>query len=479
MNNDQKIRVRIAPSPTGNLHIGTARAALFNWLFARTIGGVFILRIEDTDLERSEKKFEQNIFDGLKWLGLNWDEGPEIGGPAKNYRQSERLDIYEKYLKQLIDKGLAYYCLCSKEELESVRAIAQKSGLAPKYSGKCRLQRHTNGPVIRFIIPEEKISFTDIIRGEIVFDGALIGDIAIAKDLRTPLYNFAVVVDDYEMNITHIIRGEDHIANTPKQIFIQIALGLPSPKYAHLPLVLDQNRAKLSKRFSATSVEEYRALGFLPEALFNFLALLGWHPEDNREIMTPEDIIKKFSLERIQKSGAVFDIDKLHWMNAAYTRTLSDAELLNRLKTFSPELKEKLEKIPTPTAEKMILSVKNRVETLNDFTTHLAPYFGVGEYDAKLLIWKKSDAKTTLDNLIKIKDIISRLPTEAFESSKAEETLMAFANAVGKGETLWPLRVAISGLEASPGPFEILSILGKAESLSRIHNAVQKLEKNI
>lgn len=475
---NKKPRVRIAPSPTGNLHIGTARAALFNWIYAKSTGGTFVLRIEDTDLERSEKKFETDIFDGLQWLGLNWDEGPGVGGPSVNYRQSERLDIYEKYLSQLLNKGLAYYCRCTKEELEIEREKSSKLGLTPKYNGKCRAARHPDGEVIRIIIPEEKISFIDIIRGEISFDGGLIGDIAIAKNLKTPLYNFAVVIDDYEMQISHVIRGEDHIANTPKQIFIQIALGFPMPQYAHLPLILDQNRAKLSKRFSATAVIEYKNDGFLPEAIVNFLTLLGWHPDDDKEIMPIDEIINKFSLERIQKSGAVFDIEKLKWLNGNYIRALSEQDLIRKIYDFDNDSKKLLDKIEDGKKIKLIAFAKERMSTLKDFFAQNAFFGEIGEYTPNLLVWKKSTPVKALENLTKIEEIIKNLP-ENFSKNEAEQVIMPLAEKLGKGDILWPLRVALSGLEASPGPLEILEILGKKEAIKRIRYAQDQINSTL
>jgi glutamyl-tRNA synthetase len=466
--NNKKIRVRIAPSPTGNLHIGTARTALFNWLYARASGGTFILRIEDTDLERSDKKYEKNIFEGLEWLGLGWDEGP--------YRQSERLDIYEKYISQLLEKGLAYWCDCSKDTLESERKIAESKGLAPKYSGTCRNKKLSFGSIIRFRIPEEKITFKDLIRDEISFDGALIGDIAIAKNTRTPLYNFAVVIDDYEMQISHVIRGEDHIANTPKQTFIQLALGFPVPQYAHLPLILDKNRAKLSKRFAATSVDEYRAEGFLPEALTNFLALLGWHPEENKEIMPTEEIISKFSLARIQKSGAVFDIDKLKWLNSQYIRQLSEDELVKRLENFNEKTKKFLAQFSNDQKIKIATVAKERMETLADFLPQNKFFGEIDEYDPKLLIWKKSDRKRTLKNLTMVRDIIEE-SLENYSKEEAENSIMPIAEKLGKGDVLWPLRVSVSASDTSPGPFEIMEIIGRETTIQRLDHAIDKLSK--
>lgn len=461
----KKIRVRIAPSPTGYLHIGTARTALFNWLFAKKHGGKFILRIEDTDLERSEKHFEDNILTSLKWLGLNLDEGP--------YRQSERLDIYEKYLKKLLDRGDAYYCACSKEKLDKERQEQMRGGAPPKYSGQCRNQNISpeQGEIIRFKIQEsEKVKFQDLIRGEIAFDSSLIGDIAIAKNLRTPLYNFAVVIDDYEMKISHIIRGEDHIANTPKQILLQRALGFSEPKYAHLPLILDPDRSKMSKRYSATSVQKYKERGYLPETLVNFMALLGWHPEDDREKMEVGEIIKKFSLERIQKAGAVFDIQKLNWLNSEYLQNCSPEKLWQLIKELYPEKITIEEK----SALKLLNLGKDRLSTLKDFLT-LQESLHLPDYPPELLIWKNASKEKTFESLRLANEILRGILLKEWQASSLEQQLMPVANSQGRGEFLWPLRAALSGREKSPTPFELLEILGKEESLRRIQIAIDKL----
>ena len=290
------------------------------------------MRIEDTDVERSNIEYEKDIIDGLKWLGINWDEGPDIGGPYGAYRQSERLDIYEKYLQKLIDGDKAFYCFCSKEELEADRQAMLSQGIAPRYSGKCRnfpkekTKERLNkgeGSVIRFKMPEIELEFNDLIRGKITVDTGLMGDIVIARNLRSPLFIFAGVVDDFEMKITHVIRGEDHISNTPKQILIQKALEFDEVKYAHLPLILAPDRSKLSKRYIETSLDEYKKLGYLPEALVNFMALLGWHPQDDREILKKDELISEFDIKRVQKAGAVFNIDKLEWLNAQYIRSIN------------------------------------------------------------------------------------------------------------------------------------------------------------
>lgn len=336
------IRTRIAPSPTGNLHLGTARTALFNYLFACKNEGVFVLRIEDTDLARSDKKYEKDIIDGLKWLGIKWDEGIDIGGNCAPYRQSERFAIYAKYIKKLLDEKKAFYCWHTKEELEKEKEeqTAKKELLRHVCNYKSQADHKTQktaDAIIRLNASEKKITFNDLIRGEVKFDTALLGDISIAKSINEPLYNFAVVIDDYEMKISHIIRGEDHISNTPKQILIQEALGFSAPQYAHLPLILGSDRSKLSKRHGAVSINWYREQGYLPEAMVNFMAFMGWSPQSaqggqdaqNKEIFSMQELISEFSIEKIQKSGAIFNMEKLDWINGQYIRKLSIDKLVD------------------------------------------------------------------------------------------------------------------------------------------------------
>ena len=468
-----KVRVRIAPSPTGYLHIGTARTALFNYLYAKKYNGQFILRIEDTDLERSDKKYEKDILDSLKWLGLEWDEGPLEAAPEGQlfankykgdfgpYRQSERLDIYEKYLKQLLDQGFAYYCYCTKEELEGERQAMLAQGLAPKYSGRCRnRERETGGgeqtpQLIRFKMPDRRVSFKDLIRGEIGFDTGIMGDIAIAKNLRVPLYNFAVVIDDYEMQISHVIRGEDHINNTPKQILFQEALAFPKPHYAHLPLILDPDRSKMSKRYSATAIAEYRDQGYLPESLINFMALLGWHPKENKEIFTLSELIKEFDLSRAQKAGAVFNIEKLNWLNAHYLKKIPDQKLAQLLNWETDEKNLKIIKIN-----------KERARTLKEMMDLSSFFFELPDYQPDLLIWKQTTKENTIQHLEMVSELIKK---------NKNKDIPALAEKIGRGEIYWPLRVALSGQKESPGPLEILEILGGEEALKRMQMAIDKL----
>lgn len=463
--NKKTVRVRIAPSPTGYLHIGTARTALFNWLFAKQNGGKFILRIEDTDLERSEEKYEKDIIESLKWLGLDWDEGP--------IKQTDRLEVYEKYLNQMLDKGQAYYCFCSKEQLEEERQAMLAQGFAAKYSGRCRSltaeqakekMESESSHVIRLKVPETKITFTDIIRGDITFDSALMGDIVIAKDSRVPLYNFAVVVDDEDMKISHVIRGEDHIANTPKQILIQRALEFSQPEYGHIPLILNADRSKMSKRFSATSIAEYREKGYLPETMVNFMALLGWHPQDDKEIFTAEELVKEFDINRIQKAGAIFNVDKLDWLNAQYIKKLDTKVLAKLLGVKATEQNLKI-----------VENTKERLKKLSDFKELAGFFVEVADYKPELLVWKNSTKEKTIANLKEAEQILSAVISDDFDLKKLEKALMPLAEAKGKGDVLWPLRVALSGLEKSPGPFEIMEVIGKKETLARVAEAVKKL----
>jgi glutamyl-tRNA synthetase len=467
------IRVRFAPSPTGPFSLGNARTALFNWLFARHENGKFLLRIEDTDKERSKKKYEKEIISALKWLGLDWDERP--------VRQSERSEIYKKYLLKLLSDGNAYWCFCREEDLELERQAKLSQGLPPKYGGKCRAlsseevksRLKTKSAVIRFKVAEKNVEFHDLIRGKVEFNSAHIGDIIIAKGLDKPLYNFAAVVDDFEMKISHVIRGEDHLSNTPKQLLLQEALGLPHPTYAHLPLILGPDRKKLSKRYLDKSLLDYRNAGFLPEAILNFLALLGWHPERDREILRREELIAEFSLKRVQKSGAIFNPEKLDWLNAIYLRELGAEDFLKGVEEFlSPSWSRDKEFL-----KKVIAIEKERMKKLSDFPALAHFFFELPDYPKELLLWKNVSAETIKNNLEGALEILSQLSPKKFTRKNVETAIMTFAEKRGRGEVLWPLRVALSGKDASPGPFELLDIFGKKESLKRIGVAIKKLSK--
>ena len=486
------IRVRIAPSPTGNLHIGTARAALFNYLFAKNQGGTFVLRIEDTDLERSDKKYEQNIFDGLRWLGIDPDEGPEQGGSYGAYRQSERTDNYERYLRELLKDGKAFYCFHSEADLEEEGKRLLHEKKAPIHvcvyrdlslaEAEERIKSGASDYIVRFKMPAgRQIAFTDLIRGELSFASDLIGDFSIARSLRDPLYHFAVVVDDCEMKISHVIRGEDHIANTPKHILLGEALGFLIPHYAHLPLILGPDRSKLSKRHGATSVIEYKEQGYLPEALFNFMALLGWSPGQDREILSREELISEFSLERVQKSGAIFDFQKLDWMNGEYIRKKSLIELTDLCKPYLSQHSHILENVRMLDGsmhddylKKIVALEQPRLKKLSEIADRVDYFFRAPDYDPELLRWKQMTPDATKAGLKRSEELLAKLA----ESVSRAELEGAFLDAIGagdKGSVLWPLRVALTGRKASPGPFEVMEILGVKESLARVRTAIEKL----
>ena len=439
---------RFAPSPTGNLHVGSARTALFNFLYARKMKGKFILRIEDTDKERSKKEFEDDILDGLEWLGLTHDEF---------YRQSERTDIYQSYLKKLIDEEKAYV---SKEKVK-------KEG--------------DRESVIRFKNPNKKITFSDEVRGEVTFDTTELGDFVIAKDLETPLYHFVVVVDDSEMGVTHVIRGEDHISNTPRQILIQEAIGAERPIYAHLPLILASDKSKLSKRHGAVSTQEYKEMGYLPEALNNFLALIGWNPGDDREVFTLEELINAFSFGRIQKGGAVFNQEKLAWVNKQHIHKLSEDMLFEKVKKYIP--KELLD-LPTYSDDhlkRLIPTITERISTLGEISVmakegELTFFFKRPECDAKILLWKKNpDAKAARENLEAVIGFLEVIDEDNFNEDAVKEAVWDHAEDKGRGDVLWPMRYALSGRERSPNPFTLAKLFGKTESLARLKAAVEKL----
>src|SRR3989344_5386667 len=471
-----KVRTRFAPSPTGPLHMGNARTALFNYLFAKKAGGVLVLRVEDTDKERSEKKWEEDLLENLKWLGLTWDEGVEKGGPYEPYRQSERTELYEKYLKKLLEEGKAYYCFCTEEELEAQRQEQMSRGEAPKYRGTCRQltkeQQEKNlkdkmPSVIRFAMEAKTVTFEDLVRGKVQFDTGLIGDTVIAKDLKSPLYNFSVVIDDFEMKITHVIRGADHISNTPKQILLQEALGFPRPAYIHLPLILAGDRTKLSKRHGDNSVTRFRKEGYLPEAVVNFLALLGWNPGDEREIFSLENLVKEFSMDKVQKSNAVFNMQRLGWINGSYIRQKTSKELAELAAPYLP--KASLDAI-----EKIVMLYKERLKKLSEIG-ELADFFFTEklEYPKEMLKWKQYVDKDIEKALGTVEQILSLVPDADWTKEVIGELLLKEAEKTGdRGYLLWPMRVALTGKQASPGPFEVAEALEKEKTLARIKNAI-------
>jgi len=444
--------VRIAPSPTGNLHIGTARTALFNFLFAKKYGGKFIIRVEDTDTERSKKEFEENILDGLKWLHLKEDDF---------FRQSERTEIYKKYLSEMIKNGTAYI---SKEKEEE---------------GK-------RGEVIRFKNPNKKIKFKDLIRGDVEFDTTELKDFVVAKSEEEPLYHLAVVIDDHEMGITHVIRGEDHISNTPRQILIQEAIGAKRPEYAHIPLILSPDRSKLSKRHGATSITEYKEKGYLPDAINNYLALLGWNPGDDREIFSIEELIESFEIERVQKGGAIFDEEKLKWINREHIKKIEPEKLkeiiLKHFKTFF-EITRKNIKLDEKILDKITPLILERIGVWKDIENLIE----IGEFDyffdkpeigdIEKVLWKdeKDFSKTQrlIDEVVKILD---KMEENKFDRNTIKEAIWQLAEKEGRGTVLWPIRFSLSGKEKSPDPFILAEILGKTETISRLKISSSKLK---
>jgi len=460
-----KIKTRIAPSPTGPLHIGTARTALFSWIYAKQNGGSFVLRIEDTDIERSDERFEKDIIDGLEWLGLECDEGP--------YRQSERVEVYGKHLQKLLEEKKAFWCNHSEEELAEERQTQMQNKEALRHkcsfrdggadSGIIRIKNDTDGSV----------QFDDLIRGSVSFKANLLGDFSLAKDTTTPLYNFAVVVDDYDMEISHVIRGEDHIPNTPKQILIQRALGIGSPVYAHLPLILGSDRSKLSKRDGASSVNEYKKEGYLPDAVFNFMALLGWHPKDDRELFSKEDLLKEFSFDRIQKGGAVFDKEKLSWMNGEYIKRYNTPDLAGALLQFLPDEWADIANKQKDFWNNIVSLEKERISKLSEITELVDYFFKEPQFSKELLRWKdKQEYDDIVRHLNAVSDIVSGLSEDNFTEKDLESALMKYADKEGRGDVLWPFRVALCGKRKSPGPFEIGAVLGKEKVIQRVRYAI-------
>ena len=398
----EKVVVRIPPSPTGFFHIGRARMALFNYLFAKKHGGEIVFRLEDTDKERSKKEFEEDIIESLKWLGISYDQGP--------FRQSERGEIYKKYIQKMLDNGTAYVSHETEGE---------------------------NKEVIRFKNPNKTVTFSDEIRGEISFDTTELKDFVVERNIDDPLYHLTVVIDDHESGITHVIRGEDHISNTPRQILLQEAIGANRPVYAHLPMILAPDRSKMSARHGAVSVREYRAMGYLPHAFNNYLALLGWNPGTEQEIFTMEELIEQFDLKKIQKGGAIFDQKKLDWVNKEHIKLLPEAE------------QKKL----------LLKSIENE------------PYMtGEPELDVEKICWRYINQGETIRHLEKVKELLK----EEWTIYKRE--IMAYSEQEGRGNVLWPVRYALTGAEASPDPFIMLEFLGKEKSLKRIEKAIMALK---
>jgi len=465
----EKIRVRFAPSPTGHLHLGGARTALFNYLFARHNKGTFILRIEDTDRTRSTEEYIEAIIEGMKWLGLNWDEGP--------YRQMDRFNIYKDYADKLLREGKAYYCYCSPEELEKRRQEALAQGRTPKYDGRCKLLKEPipdRVPAIRFMMPQEgETVVNDLIRGMVVFENAQLDDLIIMRSDGTPTYNFTVVVDDVDMGITHVIRGDDHLNNTPKQLHIYKAFGYGIPAFAHLPMILGHDKARLSKRHGATSVTAYKEMGYLSDAFVNYLARLGWAHGD-QEIFTRDELIKYFSLEDVGKSAAVFNPEKLLWLNSQYIMKTPTEKLIEMVMHFLVREKiiQKDQTLDKEWLSKAIETLKERAKTLVELAHSLRFYIAEDiEYEEKAKT--KFLNEKNLPYLLDVKDAV-----KGIDNFVAPEIEKVFVSLVEKhktklGNIAQPVRVAITGKTESPGIFEVLEIVGKEKTLKRLEKAIK------
>ncbi len=447
MTNLTPVVTRFAPSPTGKFHVGGIRSALYNYLYAKKHHGKFILRCEDTDPVRSKKEYEEYFLEVFTWLGLSYDE---------YYRQSERTAIYKKYLERLIAEGKAYI---SKEE--------------PKEEGK-------RAEVIRFKNPNTMITFHDQVLGDITVNTTDLGDFVIARELESPLYHFTVVVDDFEMGITHIIRGQEHVSNTPRQILIQEAIGAPRPTYAHASIILNESRAKLSKRDPLVRPAlEYRDEGYLPEAMLNFMALLGWNPGTEQEIFTLSELTEAFTFERMQKPGAIFNPEKLEWINKEHIKRLPQETLVKTIAAFLPET---ITQNPSYSTEKLATLAPLLLERVTHFgqlkemaeAGDIGYYFQAPAYAKEKLFWKDERDVTKLkERLLKVRELMSALPETSFTREEVKNALWAYAEGEGRGQVLWPLRYALSGRDKSPDPFQLAEILGKPETLLRIDHALQ------
>jgi len=482
------IRVRMAPSPTGPLHIGTARTSLYNYLFARHVGGTFVLRVEDTDAARGTSEWEQDIIDNLHWLGLSWDEGPQVAGgedigPHAPYRQSRRMDRYGAEADRLLTSGRAYHCWCTPVELDAVRHEQERTHQPPRYNGRClgltdadRAAFAAEGrrPALRFAVPPEKVRFDDLIRGEVEFDNALLGDFVIVRGDGMPLYHFVVVVDDEAMGITHVVRGEDHLSNTPKHIALMRALGYREPTFGHIPLILNPDRTKMSKRKSQTAMTAYREQGYLPEAMVNFLAFLGWSPGTEEEIFTLAELAGRFEITDVHKAGAVFDKDRLDYLNGVYIRTLTDVDLAARLRPFLPgALSEDLLLRLVPLLRERLVRLADATELAAFLTETDAEVAAL--YESDLLLAKGRSGPETEAALAAAQAAFADAP--AWEAEPLEAVARAAAEVHGwkAGDFFRPIRVAITGRMVSPPLFGSMELLGRDRSRARIEAALERL----
>jgi nondiscriminating glutamyl-tRNA synthetase len=473
------VRVRFAPSPTGRLHLGSARTALFNWLFARGQDGVMVLRVEDTDPNRSSRAFEDSILDDLRWLGLDWDEGPDIGGPHAPYRQSERGEFYREHARRLLEAGKAYPCYCTAEELDENRQRALAEGRTPVYSGPCRdltpqqiREREAEGrlPVLRFRVPGGEVAFQDLLRGYVRFPPGVVGDFVIVRSDGTAGFNFSVVVDDATMGITHVIRGEDHLTNTARHVMLFDALGYPVPIYLHHSLLLGQDGAKMSKRHGATSVREYREMGYLPQSITNYLALLSWSPPQGREVLGLEELVSLFDAGDLSSSPAVFDKARLDWLNGKHLRVVSPEDLLGTAAAFAPDWADR------PDFPLMVESILDNLVNLGELPSYLEPYGRPLTPDGSAAEWLRGDVPEKI--IVKATEVLERSRIESVKDADDAigEIKRSFADKDLKPkEVLMPLRVALTGRDKGPALHYLLAVLGKQESVERLHRALNAL----
>ncbi|KKQ41185.1 MAG: Glutamate-tRNA ligase GltX [Candidatus Magasanikbacteria bacterium GW2011_GWA2_37_8] len=488
------IRTRFAPSPTGFMHVGNLKMAITDYLISKQSGGQFLLRVEDTDRTRMVEGAVENLLHTLNWVGIIPDEGVKLGQDGKvvqvgdkgPYIQSERLEIYHKYVDELLGKGHAYYCFCSKERLEEVRKKQEENKQATGYDGHCRdiiladakkRIEAGEGAVVRMRTPKEGVTkFNDLIRGEVVFENKLVDDQVILKSDGFPTYHLAVVVDDHLMEITHVIRGDEWMSSTPKHLVLYEMFGWQPPLFAHLPLLLNPDKSKLSKRQGDVAVEDYIKKGYLPEAIINFIAFLGWNPGDERELFSLEELIKEFSLEKVTKSGAVFNLEKLDWYNKEYLKRMDNEELAGICRSLMME-KYGITNYELGIMGKILALEKERATTLIELVENVKFVFELPNYDSSILIWKKSnleEAKNILQGLINSLDTFS---VQDWDKTTLEQKVGEWIKekGFGNGNVLSPLRVALSGQQNSPGPFEIAEVLGKEETINRLQTAIKKI----
>ncbi|QOJ28398.1 MAG: glutamate--tRNA ligase [Ignavibacteriales bacterium] len=482
----EKPRVRFAPSPTGYLHVGGLRTALYNYLYAKKNGGTFVLRIEDTDRNRYVEGAVENLIETLNWCGLTYDEGPVTGGDCGPYIQSERLDIYKREVERLIESGKAYHCFCTAERLTQLREEQQKQNQQTKYDKHClsltREERETKISkgeqfVIRLNVePGAKVAFDDIVRGHVEFDRETIDDQVLLKSDGYPTYHLANVIDDHFMKITHVIRGEEWLSSTPKHVLLYDAFGWERPVFAHLPLLLNPDKSKLSKRQGDVAVEDYKKKGFLKEALVNFVALLGWNAGDDRELFSLKEMEELFTLERVNKSGAVFNLEKLNWMNFEHLRMKSDAEILAMIREELAKSEFSSGVYSDEYLVNIIHAMKERVNFAAEFVSK-CPYFYAAPREYEQQSIDKNWKPETPEQLKALSENFAKLEnpdTHAFEQALADT---AAALNAGKGKLIHPLRLAVSGVSSGPGMFDLLYILGRDEVIRRIDTAVQKIKK--